>query len=96
MNDERVSERTKADYINPEALRTLIVVIHVMTVVTSFLSDFDKRKHGTSVVGTLEEFLVLGLPFFRVNVCSVVHQKDPILQAIPYSVRVVIVLGCSR
>jgi hypothetical protein len=96
MNDEGMSEWTKANYIHPEALRTLIVVVHVMAVVTRSLSDFDKREHGASVVRSLEEFLMLGLPLFRVNVCSVVHQKDPILQAIPYSVRVVIVLGCSR
>jgi hypothetical protein len=44
VNDETMNERAKADYINPQALRTQVFIIHMVDVVAVFSPTFTQGK----------------------------------------------------
>jgi hypothetical protein len=72
MNDEIVNEGADHNHINPQPLITQVLIIHVVDIVSSFLAAFDEREKAASVVGTLEEFLVLISPLRRGDVASII------------------------
>jgi hypothetical protein len=54
-----MSERAKANYINPQALRTQVFIVHMVDVVTVFLAHLHPRKESTTVMRRLEKIFML-------------------------------------
>jgi hypothetical protein len=59
VNNEAVSKRAKANYINPQALRTQVFIVHMMDVVAVFLTHLHPRKESTTVMRRLEKMFML-------------------------------------
>jgi hypothetical protein len=54
-----MSERAKANYINPQALRTQVFIVHMMDVVAVFLTHLHPREESTTVMRRLEKMFML-------------------------------------
>jgi hypothetical protein len=59
MNNEAVSKRAKANYINPQALRTQVFIVHVMDVIAFFSAYLYPREESTAVMRILEKIFML-------------------------------------